>query len=191
MKARFIVLFSFIALIWGIFVFEQTAHKDLSPYGILPRHIGGLEGIAFAPLLHGSWNHIESNTFPLAIMSFLIMLHSLRRFFAVTAIVWILGGFLTWCIGREADHIGASGLIFGYFAYIILIGIFDLDFLAIIVGGIAFYFYWYIVFCMLPLASHPEISWEGHMAGFAAGIFAAFVLSKKPKKETAKQPALV
>ena len=123
-------ILSFVALLYLVEAFDQLNGHRLDDNGIRPLETDGLWGILFAPLLHANWAHLAANTGPALVLGFLVTLAGLSRFLWATAIVWILGGFGTWLIGNlgspcgETDHIGASGLIFGWLTFLLVFGFF-------------------------------------------------------------------
>ncbi len=123
------ILGGFIILIWVLEAIDQLLLRgQLDRLGIFPRRTIGLRGILFAPLLHGSWKHLATNTPPLVILGWLVMIRSLDEFFIVTAVVWLVSGVGVWLLAASNTlHIGASGLIFGYFGFLLLRSYFEQD----------------------------------------------------------------
>src|ERR1700712_3128516 len=155
------------AVMWVVEVIDAAgAHLDAN--GIHPRDPGTLPDIAFAPFLHAGWGHLIGNTIPLS---------GLARVAAVTAIVAVIGGFGTWLIGpADTNHIGASGLVFGFAAYLVARGIFSRRPLHLVAGiGVIAVYGATLAFSLLP---HPGISWQGHLFGAVGGIVAARALDR-------------
>jgi membrane associated rhomboid family serine protease len=143
-----------------------------APFGIVPRHVRGLEGILFAPLLHANWEHLFANALPLFI--FLILLLADRHYYPYRTLplVWIASGAGTWLIGREHSvHIGASGVIFGLAAYLILAGFMMRRWQAALVAAILLVLFGGMFYGVIPQAG--PLSWEGHLSGALAGAWAA------------------
>ena len=121
---------SFVGLLYVVQAFDQLDGHRLDDNGIRPLETDGLWGILLAPLLHANWAHLAANTGPALVLGFLVTLAGLSRFLWATAIIWIVGGFGTWLIGNmgspcgETDHIGASGLIFGWLTFLLVFGFF-------------------------------------------------------------------
>lgn len=160
------------ATCWLVFVVNMLCFGGtLNRFGIYPRHIRGLYDIPAAPFLHADLHHIISNTIPLLVLGGIISLESRARFIAVTFGGIILGGLLTWLVGRNACHIGASGLVFCYFGYIIACAIYLRTLGSIILAIITFIFYGGILWGLCP---QELISWEGHAAGLATGFILAW-----------------
>ena len=155
--------------IWSCFV--ASLILPLNTLGIYPRTLFGLIGVPLSPFLHTNWEHITSNTVALVIFAPLFTLIEGRRALQKVAILVLFSGSLTWIIGRSAIHIGASGLIFSLYGYLISLGFFKRKPILIIVSILITSFYGYMIFGILPGKAH--ISWEGHLAGFVSGIILA------------------
>ncbi|OBB54871.1 MULTISPECIES: rhomboid family intramembrane serine protease [Mycolicibacterium] len=183
---------SFVVLLYVIELVDSLTGHRLDENGIRPLETDGLWGIVFSPLLHVDWQHLLANTGPALVLGFLMTLAGLSRFIYATAIVWILGGLGTWLIGNlgthcpyvgvrcEVNHIGASGLIFGWLAFLIVFGFFTRKAWEIVVGVIVLFVYGGILLGVLP--GTPGVSWQGHLCGAVAGVVAAYVLSSPERK---------
>jgi membrane associated rhomboid family serine protease len=161
----------------------------LDSNGIRPLETDGLWGIIFAPVLHANWPHLMANTVPLLVLGFLMTLAGLSRFVWATAIVWILGGFGTWLIGNvgsncgPTDHIGASGLIFGWLAFLVVFGLFVRRVWDIVIGLVVLFLYGGVLLGAMPvLGQCGGVSWQGHLSGAVAGVVAAYLLSAPERK---------
>jgi membrane associated rhomboid family serine protease len=187
-----VTILSFVVLLWVIELWDSLTNHRLDQNGIRPLEADGLWGIVFAPLLHSNWDHLIANTIPALILGFLMTLAGLSRFIFATAIIWILGGLGTWLIGNigihcpyvgvhcEANHIGASGLIFGWLAFLIVFGFFTRKIWEIVVGVVVLFIYGTVLFGVLP--GTPGVSWQGHLCGAVAGVIAAYLLSSPERK---------
>ena len=186
-----ITIVSFVVLLWVIEVFDALTGHHLDNNGIRPLETDGLPGILFAPLLHSNWEHLIANTGPALILGFLMTLAGLSRFIFATAIIWILGGLGTWLIGNlgapsyngvtvETNHIGASGLIFGWLTFLIVFGFFTRKVWEIVVGVVVLFIYGSILLGVLP--GTLGVSWQGHLCGAVAGVLAAYLLSGPERK---------
>ncbi|WP_411292094.1 rhomboid family intramembrane serine protease [Sphingorhabdus sp.] len=153
----------------------------LNSFGIEPREIGSAYTIATAPWLHANIGHLGSNLAAFVVLGSLVLLQGLRYFVKVSALIILLGGALVWLFGRDATHIGASGWIFGLWSLVIALAWFDRSPRNIAIALAVVFFYGGMVFGVLPTAGY--ISFESHLFGAIAGIFAAFTLSKKPAVE--------
>jgi membrane associated rhomboid family serine protease len=167
-------------LLWGVHIVNFVLFGGrLILQGIYPRHLDGLQGILWAPFLHGSFGHLLGNTIPLLTLGGLILLGEVRDFLSVTLISALASGLGTWLIGApNSIHIGASGVIFGYFGYLLLRGYFERSAFSITATVLVVIFYGSFLWGVLP--NQPGISWEGHLSGFLGGCFASRLLSDRP-----------
>ena len=189
-------ILTFVALLYLIELVDQLTGHSLDENGIRPLEADGLWGIVFAPVLHANWQHLMANTIPLLVLGFLMTLAGLSRFVWATAIVWIVGGFGTWIIGNvgsscgPTDHIGASGLIFGWLAFLLVFGIFVRRFADIAIGLVVLFAYGGVLLGAMPVLGRcGGVSWQGHLCGALAGVVAAYWLSAPERKSRAKRKA--
>jgi membrane associated rhomboid family serine protease len=150
----------------------------LDALGIEPRSADGLWGVVLAPFLHAGFGHLAANTVPFLVMGVLIALSGLARVLAVTAIVAVVSGLGTWLVAPSATvHLGASGVVFGYAAYLVARGFFDRRFLYLLTGlVVALVYGTTVLFGLLP---RDGISWQGHLFGALGGLLAARVLARR------------
>jgi membrane associated rhomboid family serine protease len=172
-KAVYLVL-AFIAGIWIIEIVNIALDHWLCNWGIYPRSIAGLPGILLSPLLHFGLEHVLMNTLPFIILGGFIIIRHPGQFIKISLLIIILGGIGVWVLGRSAYHVGASGLVFGYFGFIVARGWYERSLGSIIIAILAILIYGGMVMGIVPLFAY--ISWEAHLFGFLAGIFAARVL---------------
>jgi membrane associated rhomboid family serine protease len=180
----------FLGLLWLIQLINWADSYHLDRFGILPHHESHLGDIFTAPLLHFSWQHLEGNSIPLLILGFLAAYRGIMRFVAVTLIVAITSGLAVWFFQSSTElTVGASGLIFGYFGYVLVRGLFDRNLVDVIVGVLAGIAYAGILAVAIP--GTPGISWIGHAGGLAGGVLAGWVLrSRRPAVRRAGAPAV-
>lgn len=143
----------------------------LNIFGILPRHPWGLLGVVASPLLHADFNHLFFNAIPLFILSILVLLEGVPVFIKVTISVSVISGFLTWCFGRKGLHIGASGLIMGYWSYLLTNAYSQQTVVSVILGIVCVYYFGGFLFQIFP--GKKTTSWEGHLFGVIAGVIVA------------------
>lgn len=156
-----------IGLLWAILFASQLF--PLQSFGILPRSVGGLIGIPLSPFLHADKMHLLANTGALLILGWMLFLLEGPRMLSIAAIIILFGGLGVWLIGRgDSIHIGASGLIYGMFGYILGAGIFKRSVASIIGAAVVLLLYGGLIWGVLPTS--PGVSWEGHLCGFLAGI---------------------
>jgi len=140
-RKAFFLMVGFIALIWILQLFNWADHYRFDQsYGILPRSIGHLGDIFTAPFLHFSWDHIEGNSGPLFVFGLLAAYRGVVKFLGVTLIVAVTSGLAVWLFQGNGLTVGASGLIFGYFGYVLARGLIDrnvIDALAAVVMALS------------------------------------------------------
>ncbi len=169
------VLGLFVAFLWAIQIVNWgTGYGLNAAFGLIPRQVGGLDGIFGMPLLHGSFSHLISNTPPLILMGALLAATATRALVAVNAVIVVLGGALVWVLGSSAIHIGASGLVFGWFGFLVVRGLVDRSPITLGAAVVVGLVYGSIIWGVLP--GQPGVSWEAHLFGAVAGAVAAFVL---------------
>ncbi|UBF29952.1 rhomboid family intramembrane serine protease (plasmid) [Kovacikia minuta CCNUW1] len=163
-----------IALIWGLELIDQLLLRHrLDRLGIVPRTQIGLRGILFAPLLHGSWSHLIANTLPFVVLGWLTLLHGVTEFTIVTAVIWLVSGLGVWLLAPSHTlHIGASGIIFGYFGFLLSRRYFEQDLRSATVSVVVAVLYGPLIWGILP-SRRRGISWQGHLFGFVGSILTA------------------
>ena len=170
------LIVSFVCLIWGVALLNHVSGYSLSQFGIVPREFHGLAGIPFWVLLHGDFSHLALNTTPLLFLGFFVALRGPRLYFKITLMVWLIAGLGVWLLGRPAVHLGASGLIFGYFGFILAVAIYERSLSDLGVASITIFYYGGLFFGLLPV--HSFVSWESHILGLLAGVLAARLFGK-------------
>ena len=149
-------------------------HRQLNKYGLIPRNIDHLTGIVSSVWLHGSVSHFLANFSALVVLAFLCKQWGISTFWKTTGLIILLSGVLVWLFGRPALHIGASGLVYGYFGFSVVAGWFSKRvYLTLISMGVVI-FYGSMIWGVLP--SQPNTSFEYHLTGFLSGILAAKLL---------------
>lgn len=173
----FVFVAAMAVAMWIVEVVDLVA-GDLDSAGIRPRDPDGLLGIALSPFLHGGFGHLLGNTIPFLILGAAIALGGLARIAAVTAIVAVVGGIGTWIAAPAATvHIGASGLVFGFAAYLVARGAFTRRPLHVAAGLLVLAVYGTTL--VLGLVPEPGVSWQGHLFGALGGAVAARVLHRR------------
>ena len=169
---------SFILILWIVKFVEWTKDVDLGFYGILPRTVKGSIGIITGPLIHGDTIHLMSNTIPLIILGVGLFYFYHRIASEVFIWIYLASGFWVWIIGREAYHIGSSGLVYGLVMFIFWGGILRRNPRSLAISMIIFFLYGGMIYGLFPV--DESISWESHVMGSVAGIFLAFYFKKIP-----------
>lgn len=165
-------------VIWLVFWTEVRFGLNFSKWGVFPQTLKGLRGVLFSPFIHSSLKHLFNNSIP-----FLVLTMSLFYFYR--SIRWkvllygaLASGMLTWLIARPAYHIGASGVVYMLAAFLIFKGIFSKQYQLTALSFVVVFLYGSLIWYLFPI--DPEISWEGHLSGFAVGIFFALIFRKNP-----------
>ncbi|MCY7407546.1 MAG: rhomboid family intramembrane serine protease [Alkalinema sp. CAN_BIN05] len=181
LKSQGTLLVCVVIVLWTIQLANSLMNDALNNLGIRPRNISGLQGVLFAPFLHGGWRHLISNTFPLVILSWLIMARDRSEWIAVTVLTGIASGLGTWLFGgAETVHIGASGVVFGYFGFLVARAYFERSFGSIAISLLVLALFGGMIWGILPV--RVGISWEGHLFGLLGGIAAAWTVAAISRK---------
>ncbi len=182
-RDAFVLVGGFVALIWVLQVFNWADGYRLdTEFAIYPHNVGRLADIFTAPFLHLSWQHIEGNTVPLFVLGVLAAYRGIRKFLLVSLIIVVTSGLAVWLFQSSGEPtVGASGVIFGYFGYVLIRGFFDRNLLDIGVGIVAGVLYWTILQVAIP--GTPGISWIGHLGGLFGGVLAAWFLRTRTPAE--------
>ncbi|MET4164509.1 MULTISPECIES: rhomboid family intramembrane serine protease [Gordonia] len=171
-----------VAVLFVIEAIDVATSVDLDQNGIEPRQVDGLDGIVWAPFLHGDWQHLFANLMPGAVLCFLVLMT--QRFLIVTGIIWVVSGVGVWLFAAPYSvTVGASGIVFGWLTFLIVRGLFNRDLWQILGGLVLFLVYGSILWGVLP--SDPLISWQAHLFGAIAGVFAAWALAARDRRKPA------
>jgi membrane associated rhomboid family serine protease len=177
-----------LAVLWVVQVANSIDHYGLSKhFGIVAREPSRLPEIFSAPLLHFSYSHIEANSAPLFFLGFFAAYRGIRRFVVATLVIVVTSGLGSWLF--SASHtleVGASGVVFGYFGYVVVRGVVERHVLDVIAGVVVALTYWSILQGVLP--SDPHISWQAHLFGLVGGIAAALLLRQRPRSRPKAAP---
>jgi len=165
---------AFVLLLWAIELLDRATGAGLYRFGVYPLQLTGLPGILLAPLLHGSWYHLASNSFALLILLTALLYGYPRSWRAALALIWLGSGAGVWLFARPSYHFGASGLTHGVMFFIFVSGVLRRDRLSIALAMIVFFIYGGMVWSIFP--TEPGISYESHFFGAAFGVLAALLL---------------
>ena len=177
----------FVAIIWLSFIFANAGVSDwnYSRLGIKPGDVGGLKGIIFSPFLHSSFSHLWSNTISLLILIWLLFYFYSKIALNMLLYLWVLSGSVTWIIGRDSYHVGASGLVFAILFFLFFSGLFRKYIPLVAVSMIVAFIYGGTVWSIFPIAEMVDasISWEGHLSGAVSGLLLAVIFRRQgPQK---------
>ncbi len=156
----------------------------LGQFGVFPRTIIGLRGVLLSPLIHGGWGHLLSNTIPFVVLSAIVFFFYSRVAKQAFWMIYFLSGLSVWLFARPVFHIGASGLVYGLVAFVFWMGLFQRSIKSIALALVVLFYYGSLFLGILP--TQDGISWESHLLGALAGIFAAFWYKDKSKEK--RQP---
>ncbi|HEX8516088.1 MAG TPA: rhomboid family intramembrane serine protease [Bacteroidia bacterium] len=170
--SSFLYPLAFIAILWIIKFYEVLSHESLAWYGIYPRTIHGLIGVLVAPLLHADYDHLISNTVPLLILGSIIFYFYRSIAFQVFFWVYIMTGIWVWAAARDSYHIGASGILYGFVAFLFFSGVFRKDTRLLALSLFVVFIYGGTVWGIFPIKE--GVSWESHMLGALAGLITSY-----------------
>jgi len=171
------LIIGFIIGLWFIHLISYII--PLQQFGLIPRTSIGLIGIITSPFLHGSWSHLIGNTTSLIGLLLILFLLEGDKMIIKLMFMVLIGGSLTWLFARTANHIGASGLIFSIWGYVLLSAWFSGQVKYIWLSIIVIFFYEGMIYGILPL--QVSVSWESHLSGLLTGIYLAWFYHKKNK----------
>jgi membrane associated rhomboid family serine protease len=175
-----------LALLWLMVAINALSDHRLLRFGIRPRQVDGLLGIVVSPFLHANAGHLAANSIPFAVLAWLLLISGVREFAIVSAVVVVAAGGIDWLVGpADTVIVGASGVIFGWFGYLLARAWFSRSLkwiaVAVAVGAV-----FSSLFSGLLPTVQGNVFWGGHVAGFVVGILIAAVLHSRPKR--IKQP---
>jgi membrane associated rhomboid family serine protease len=169
-----------VALMWLLELLDVLARGRMDYWGIQSRSVAGLVGVPLAPFLHAGFAHLMANTVPFIVLGLLVAWRTGPRMWPVTVTIGILGGLGVWLLGpANSVTIGASGMVFGFFAYLVTAAILTRHWLDIVLAVLVLLFYGGLVWGILPTGVAPGVSWLAHLTGAAAGVAAAFAFARR------------
>lgn len=171
---RATVLFAFLGLMWFSWALDAVTPGvgAVVGHGVIPRTWHGLDGIALAPFIHLDLEHLLSNSLPLLVLGALILLRGVTAFLFVVLLSGLIAGAGTWLFGAGGtQHVGASGIVFGFFGYLVSRTAFDRRLSsALITVAVAAVYGTAMIYSLVP---QEAVSWSGHFFGFGGGFVAA------------------
>lgn len=176
-KASGQLLLVLLAAMFLLELIDWATAARLDEYGIRPRHVRSLPAIVFAPLLHGGFAHLLTNALPFFVLGWLILLRGWRDFAWVSAVSAVVSGGAIWLLGKSGSvHIGVSGVVFGYYGFLVARGLFERTVAAVLTAIVAGVLYGGIIWGLLPVRA--DVSWEGHLGGFIGGVVCGYGLAR-------------
>jgi membrane associated rhomboid family serine protease len=184
-RKAFFVMFGFLAAVWLVQLVNFACGYALSrDYGVVSGDIRTLPDVLTAPFLHWSWAHIESNSGPLFVFGFLAAYRGVARFLGLSLLVAVTSGLAVWFLERgEVETVGASGLIFGYFGYVVVRGLFDRHLIDTLIGVVMAASFAYMLTVAVP--GTPGVSWLGHLGGLIGGLAGAWLFRDRRPRDGA------
>ena len=175
-----------VAVMWMVKLVEMSLDTSFGQWGIVPHTAKGLIGILTLPFIHGSWEHLLSNSIPILVLGTSLYYCYPTLANRVMLITYFASGLFTWCIGDPASvHVGASALVYGLNLFLIASGFIRRNRLLLVISLIMVFLYGSFIWGMIPAFAIPQnISWEGHLSGAIIGVLLAVFLRKEgPQKE--------
>ena len=179
----------FVLLIWIVFWLQVRFFPFIKYGGINPLELVGLKGVLFSPFIHGDLEHLYHNSIPLLILSMALFYFYRKIAWKVLLYGILISGMITWLIGRPANHIGASGLIYVLVSFIFFKGIFARHFRLVALSMLVVFLYGSMIWYVFPVKE--GMSWEGHLAGLITGFFFSIIFRKsvaKPERYVWQEP---
>jgi membrane associated rhomboid family serine protease len=174
----------FLLLLWMVKAFETSMDLSFVQGGVYPRRLSGLKGILFSPLIHGDWKHLLDNSLPVFFLSLALFYFYRDIAYKIWFLIYFIGGILLWGFGRQAYHIGASGLIYGLASFLFLSGVIRRVRSLMAISLLVVFWYGGMVWGLLPFDF--QVSFEAHITGAVAGIILAVVYRDQgPEPESA------
>nr|WP_321225002.1 rhomboid family intramembrane serine protease [uncultured Psychroserpens sp.] len=179
----------FVLTLWIVFWMQVRFFPRIKRLGVYPQELEGLLGVFTSPFIHADIEHLYHNSIPLFILSVALFYFYRKISWKVLFFGILLSGLFTWVIGRPANHIGASGLVYVLVSFIFFKGIFAKHFRLIALSLIVIFLYGSMIWYAFPVKD--GMSWEGHLGGLLSGLLFAIIFRKaiaKPERYVWQQP---
>ena len=167
---------TFVILLWLVKIFEFEFKMEFSNWGTRPLSVIGLRGIIFSPFIHANFEHLMANSFPGFILTFSLFFFYRKSAYVIFILIYLLSGFCVWLAGREAVHIGVSGVIYGLAAFLFMSGVISFNIRLLTISLLVALLYGGLFWGIFPIK--PEISWESHLWGGVSGLGLALLYRK-------------
>lgn len=167
----------FLLAFWLVYLVESTFDLEFAVYGIFPLRLEGLKGILFSPFIHSGYEHLAANSIPFFVLSLALFYFYRKLAYRIFILIYFLSGLCVWLGGREAWHIGASGVIYGLASFLFFSGIFRNDVKLLTIAIIVVFLYGGMFWGIFPLK--PDVSWESHLWGSVSGLLLSFYYRKQ------------
>ncbi|MCY4074709.1 MAG: rhomboid family intramembrane serine protease [Acidobacteria bacterium] len=174
-KPQAAALLGGVGLIWAVSLYGLFVDPGVvSALALVPRRIDGLPGVLGTLLVHGSLGHLAANTPPLLVLGVMVAVRGAAYYLTTALAITVVGGLGLWVVGRDAAHIGASGLIFGLFGFLVARGYYERRWSSIAAALVVVVLYGGMIAGVVPRGG--QVSWEAHLCGLLAGILCAWSL---------------
>ena len=162
-----------VGLIWAVSLFGLFVDSGVvSALALVPRRLDGLPGVLGTLFVHGSLGHLSANTPPLLVLGGMVAVRGAAYYLTAALAIAVAGGLGLWVVGREAAHIGASGLVFGLFGFLVARGYYERRWSSIAAALVVIVLYGGMIAGVVPRGG--QVSWEAHLCGLVAGILCAW-----------------
>ncbi|QKW20149.1 rhomboid family intramembrane serine protease [Kitasatospora sp. NA04385] len=184
-RRAFFVMFGFLCIVWAVQLVNWLLDGRMALlHGIRPHDVDGLGYLLTAPFLHLNWQHLEGNSGPLFVFGFLAAYRGVRKFLGLTVLLVVTSGAAVWLFQQPGTvTVGASGVVFGYFGYVVLRGLFDRNLIDSLIGLVMGASFAYLLTTAVP--GTPGVSWLGHLGGLAGGLLGAWIFRDRGPKPAA------
>lgn len=176
-----------VILLWAIHIAKVVWKLNLGQYGIFPRALDGIRGIFLSPFIHGDFQHLFSNSFPVFFLTFMLVYFYRKIAVPSIVLIYLLTGVSVWLFGREVYHIGASGVAYGLVSFVFWSGLFRRNVRSIVLALVVLFLYQGYFLGIMP--NQDGISWESHLLGAVAGIIVAFIFKGVREEDEERKTA--
>jgi len=174
-----------ILAIWVMEIMESVFGAKFSWLGTHPRHLDEWYTIFTGALVHSDWAHLINNTYPLLILGLFILIQFGKYSWVVFLSTFSLSGLFIFIFARSGVyHIGASGVVYCWAAFLAASGFWRRDRLSLALGLAVAFLYGGMIWGIFPV--QEGVSWDGHLWGAISGILAAYFFRNLSKPKPVK-----